>query len=122
MQTVVAERKGGWFDSKKRAGVVMYGPYVPLKAGSYTVNLRLKCDPDQVKPDLLLGTCDLLARGFSEPLCEVPIINPEHDEQGHFTVSLSFSLSSTTFGVQCRVIGRKDISIHVYKKIDLKMN
>lgn len=120
MLTISADRDGAWFDSRQRGGVVMYGPYMPLRAGSYAVTFHLQCDPARIRPDSLLGICDVLAATRSEPLCMAEVSNPQHDGQGRFSVTLDFALPATTFGLQFRVIGEQGIPLRVCSQVDIQ--
>ncbi len=117
MLTVIGVRDGMWFDSEKREGVLMYGPYMPLRKGTYTVSLHLKCDLLQIKPNISIGTCDVFT---DRPLCSTELVNFAHDKSGYFTVQFTFTLSSTTFGLQYRVISVSGISLRVYSQIDIQ--
>lgn len=120
MQTIVGDQDGDWFDSRQREGVVMYGPYMPLRAGSYVVTFHLKCDPSQIRADTQLGKCDVVASESAKPLCISEIQYPHHDGPGRFSLPLHFSLPSTTFGVQFRVMGVRGVSLRVCRRVDIQ--
>jgi hypothetical protein len=100
----------------------MYGPYIPMRTGSYTATLHLRCIPEQVSLNTVVATCDVVSKDNPDPLCAVQIINPEIDKEGNFQVSLPFRLVETTFGIQFRVIGERGISLRVYRRVEINDN
>lgn len=120
MQTLIGTIDGKWFKSNGSTGMLMYGPYMPLRKGSYKVTLHLRCDPSHIKPNVNIGKCDVMTGMSSEPLTNVDIVNPILDEKGHFKVSLSFNLSSTTFGIQFRLIALSRLPLSVCKDMDIQ--
>ncbi len=80
---------------KGDSGAVIFGPYMPLPAGDYTVKFR--CIDGSART--LLGNCDIMA---SEKVLESkPLVT---DANGEAVARIAFSLPAMTFALQFRVL------------------
>jgi SAM-dependent methyltransferase len=89
-------------------GVAMFGPYMPLRAGRYTVSLDLEPAVDARDG---YATCDVVwGTACTQP---ASIQAPAAARQ----ISLSFSLSEIRFGLQFRCIANGGASYHVRRGV-----
>lgn len=97
----IEERPDGrWIVSESgQSGVLVYGPYAPLRAGRYTVTFSVSCAG--AEEGATVAMCDVMAASSEEkPLVATAVKAQQLQQTG--TVQLSFNLSSMTFGVQFR--------------------
>jgi SAM-dependent methyltransferase len=97
----VTQRDGGeWLNCGIRTkGAVLYGPYMPLRAGRYRVSFDIRTD----SADLAGGPfarCDVLVQSAQDPVAVLDI--SEADVASGGQVSLEFVLAQMEFGVQFR--------------------
>ncbi|SEA73617.1 class I SAM-dependent methyltransferase [Variovorax sp. YR216] len=107
-----------WLRSKGESGALMFGPYMPLPKGSYSVGFDLRA-PDKaggestplVAIDVMDGREAILA---SRTLCA-------HELSYEISrVELDFELGDTTFGLQYRVIGLSDAQLECRRGVSLR--
>lgn len=115
-QTLVGEALsdgcGSWFVAPKGvSGPIMYGPYVPLEKGAYSVIFVLRIGITE-RPEDKVASVDVLAGEESRVLGVKSI--KARDVKADRTVrrTIRFALSDTTFGVQFRVLssGATDVA------------
>lgn len=110
---------GNVFRSTGRAGVLMYGPYLPLRTGTYTATFQLELLQPVAKSDASVR-CEVIGRDGSLVLTTKNICLNDLDSSLHLQpIQLSFSIQDTTFGVQFRVIIPDNISIQVARSVEL---
>lgn len=103
MLTIVGKDAGNnSFISVGVPGVLMYGPYMPLPAGSYKVTLNLLAK-NLVSAASVMAMCDVIS-GDGEVLACREICSDEFGQEGHLRVEMHFTLKAMTFGLQFRVI------------------
>ncbi|MDR6632313.1 hypothetical protein J2X72_001097 [Phyllobacterium sp. 1468] len=94
------------------AGVVMHGPYMPLRAGRYRVTWQIR----SVAKKSLIAVCDVVALGQAEPLarCEV--------QSGETLISLDFDIPDTTFGIEFRCFSIGNAGFSILRTVELEEN
>lgn len=106
------------FRSRGTPGVLMYGPYLPLRKGSYEATFRLRphgttaSTPAPVRVEIVArdGSCVLAQREI--PWGELASVSSA-------SVPLQWSVDDTTFGVQFRVIVPTDVTLEVDRDASL---
>lgn len=93
-------------------GIVMFGPYMPLRAGRHRATWRLRTPETSPGPvavcEVMVGAGTVLARHEVQP--------------GETTVSLEFGVDETTFGFQFRCVALGTAGFSVMRGIRLEEN
>ena len=84
---------GVWITATPGAGVVLFGPYTPLRAGTYVATFHIEAPPGTA----VLGRCEVCAGPEAAVLGQADIV-------GAGPVSIAFTLPALRFGLQFRVI------------------
>lgn len=114
-QTLVGEALSGaggsWFLAPKGvSGPLMFGPYVPLEKGAYSVTFVLRIgETDRPKDEV--ASVDVLAGGGSRVLGVEKIRAIDVRANGTVRRTIRFALSDTTFGVEFRVLSSGAASV-----------
>jgi len=109
-----------WLDSGGRDGVLAFGPYMPLPAGSYAVSFSLRFTAGPVKPGFA-GVCDIVAGDDCRLLARRELRMADAPLGQEYQVRLEFQLQdSMTFGVQFRVIATAGIRLVAEKAVKLE--
>ncbi|MGI9045675.1 MAG: methyltransferase domain-containing protein [Burkholderiales bacterium] len=95
-------------------GYILYGPYIPLRAGKYKAKYFIECN-DSPAASTEIGSIDVSTKGQS--LVELDIKAPLNN--GGYT--LPFSLKETTFGVEFRVFSKGACALRVKRSIELEV-
>ncbi len=104
--------EGEWVVSPSgQGGAVVYGPYMPLKRGLYRVTWQLRTLPDGSGP---VAICEVMAEVTPEILARAEVF------PGKTEVTIEFSLSDTTFGIQFRCISTSEYDFSVLRRIHLE--
>lgn len=95
-RTLRSSPEGDWIDvAAGQDGAVMFGPYMPLRAGHHQVTWQLQTSGESPEPvavcEVVTGTGVVLARHEVRPTEAI--------------VSLDFNVNETTFGCEFRCIG-----------------
>lgn len=106
-----------WLSSNGTAGALMYGPYMPLPAGSYCVRMELRLSKSYKGGDNI-ALLEVIA-GSGDDLA-TKNINAEqlHSENSTF-IELNFCIKEMTFGIQFRAIVTSDRWVMIRRAIDL---
>lgn len=122
-QTLVGEALlddcGSWFVAPKGvSGPLMYGPYVPLEKGAYSVIFVLRIGETD-RPEDEVASVDVLAGGESGVLGveKIRAIDVEVDRTVRRTIR--FALSDTTFGLQFRVLSSGATDVAALRDVSL---
>lgn len=91
------------FRSDGNAGVLMYGPYLPLRKGSYTATFKLKLTKPSGNPSDLVYV-DIIGRDGSVEVAKREMRIEHLSCDKWLEVPISFPIPETTFGMQFRVI------------------
>lgn len=125
-QTLVGEPceddTGRWFLARKgTAGAVLFGPYMPLEKGDYSVTFTLRIADAEAATDpvaavdVVVGTeATAIAAGF--------VAATDADADGCVAYTLAFTLADTTFGVQFRVLSMGSATVAARREVDLIQN
>jgi hypothetical protein len=119
MQTVIGQQEDNWYVSHGKEGVLLYGPYMPLKAGTHSATFKLRIQEKDCSSNHCLARCEILTANADDPLVETSIINPTCDDEGNVYVTLSFTLPDTTFGIQFRVVTTSNTTIAANRIVKL---
>ena len=92
-----------WLRSRGKPGVLMYGPYMPLPAGAYTVRFELRRGSPFSTELAEVARVDVIA-GNGLELGILSICANQFDAAGSIFVPITFRLDAMTFGIQFRVI------------------
>jgi len=109
LQTQIGKKRvvGGKnvFRSRK-AGALMFGPFMPLHPGRYVVVFELAANTRGVPPDDVVCECDVLLSSKEEALVRKRVTAKEFQTRSanRLDVDLPFELDALEFGVQYRVI------------------
>lgn len=108
MLSIIGTKDGEWFASEGREGVVLYGPYMPMADGQYLATFELACDspPAAGRP---LATCDVAHGNEGQRLTSVDVYAVEVGDR--IRVTVPFTLSEPTEGMQFRVIAAEGVPI-----------
>ncbi len=110
-RTLQASPQGEWVVVQPgEGGVVMFGPYMPLRAGHYRVSWQVQADE---RSGATVATCDVVKGAGAELLgrCDVGA--------GEQSVSIEFALTEMTFGLQFRCISLGTAGFRVLRAIEL---
>lgn len=122
-QTLVGEPyeddTGRWFLARKgTAGAVMYGPYMPLEKGDYSVTFTLRI----TDAGATMGTVtavDVMAGNDATAIAAACIAAADADTEGCVRHVLTFSLADTTFGIQFRVLSMGSATVAARREVTL---
>lgn len=119
MQTAIASAHdpADCYRSRGRAGVLMYGPYMPLRRGEYDVEFSVRFLASA--PALRRVTCEVVAGDGSKVLARRELDSVTCDPCETVRVQLSLALADTLFGVQFRVIAHDGCPIEVARDVQL---
>jgi hypothetical protein len=121
--TIVGKRSSqngvDWIESANMPGVLMYGPYMPLPAGDYTVSFQVRTRADQQKGGALPMRFDVIS-GAGTELAVKTLDTPQIGPDGLVTIDLDFHLNDMTFGVQFRAIANESFPVAVRRAVRLK--
>ncbi len=103
--TVIGEEleREGWLSSQGKPGALLYGPYLPIKAGEYSASFPMKF-LESAGNSLAQGVlCEVVAGDPCKVLASKRVTVGEMGCGRDFKVELPFAVQDTTFGVQFRV-------------------
>jgi hypothetical protein len=118
MVTHVGRRDLGGFTTDGRKGVLMFGPYLPLPAGRYTVSIDLTLDAE-LPPDQVVADCDVVFEIHCGVLARQRLL-ASHFVNGHACAQMHFAVESMTFGVQFRVVAGVEMGLSASTAIRLE--
>lgn len=97
------DETSGTFESRGEPGVLMYGPYLPLRKGTYSATFRIKLAKPAVNSTDTIRI-DIVGRDGSLELAmqEVRLVEMSCHEWHEFPIT--FAVQDTTFGTRFRVI------------------
>lgn len=109
---VEADAEGEWVTAAPGSqGAVLYGPYMPLRAGRYRVSWRLRL-PQQA--DGVIAVCEVVARETEAPLARCEI------RAGDEAPSLDFVLGEMTFGLEFRCLATGGAGFAARRGVELQ--
>jgi Methyltransferase domain len=108
-----------WFDSHGRGGALMFGPYLPLRKGHYSVTFELSLVGPTSPADRCAAICEVISGDGSQVAARREIRVAALSAQPVLPVTLDFSLGATTFAIQFRVIALAGIRIRAAKSLKL---
>ena len=102
--TPLDDESGRWFVAEAGvAGPLLYGPYVPLEQGSYSVTFVLRVsEMDRSRQDI--ASIDVVSASADTVLVLENLTTSAVDSAGMVQRTLQFTLEKTTFAVEFRVI------------------
>lgn len=118
MLTVVGRPVGKNSFMADNPGVLMYGPYMPLPEGRYTVVIALEIQVFDSSPHLV-ASCDILS-GDGILVTQKEINHNQFDSKGRIQVEMNFALEKMTFGIQFRVITHSKLVLFANGDVVLK--
>lgn len=107
-----------WESRAGDGGALVYGPYAPLKAGSYRVTLVVR-SLEEVAPQTDVGWMDVAFNHAGDVKSRRDLKAGELSSTQSRPLSLDFSISEMTFGFQVRVFSSGAIGLSVEKQIEL---
>lgn len=106
------DSEGEWvIAAPESQGAVLYGPYMPLRAGRYRVSWRLRL-PERA--DGVIAVCEVVAREAAGPLARREI------RFGDENPSLDFVLGEMTFGLEFRCLAVGAAGFSVLRGVELR--
>jgi hypothetical protein len=108
---VVSSRPG-------ESGVLIYGPYMPLKAGEYRVSFHLFADVVGLEPETVVCICEVLS-SHSTTAISSKSLSVKELSTGFSDVELDFELKRLHFGVQFRVIATGATAVSAVFRVKL---
>jgi hypothetical protein len=108
-----------WQRSRGEPGVLVYGPYMPLPAGEYTVRFELRRDSSSSTGSAEIARLDVIGSNGQE-LAIVNICANQLSASGSTCVPLPFRLDTLTFGIQFRVIAMGTEHVMVRRAAELR--
>ena len=114
----IVHNNRAWYDSGGRQGMLLFGPYAPLRAGHHVVRLRLLLRPRPLPAGVRIGYAEVVADDGAKVLASHEISVAE-TLAGEFEVALDFALGDTTFGVEFRVFAFQGVHLAVQKSVSL---
>ena len=106
------------YESNGQAGVVMYGPYLPLRTGSYTVCLEMEL-LDGSLPQSTQVISDVVAEDGNTILSRKELTLEPSEIGNRVKIDHLIETDRTLFGVQFRVIVSQGTRIRVFKNPNL---
>ncbi|MDL2410615.1 methyltransferase domain-containing protein [Rhizobium calliandrae] len=104
--------EGEWIEAcAGEVGIVMHGPYMPLRAGRYRVTWQIQ---SPASTELPIAICDVVALGLAEPIAFQEV------HTGDSRISLEIELPDTTFGLEFRCASTGGAAFAVLRKIELE--
>jgi SAM-dependent methyltransferase len=116
----VLKEGGVWLDSQSRDGMLMFGPYMPLPAGDYSVRFSLLFPEPLSAAGRDAATCEVVSGNDGAVLASIGIRASKSDSGTVREVKLDFSLDRTVFGMQFRVIAKQGIHMLARKAVRLE--
>lgn len=107
-----------WLQSRGRPGVIMFGPYMPLPAGSYEVRFSYRAQIPLPMPNSSILEFDVVD-GNGLRLAERTVCAADYSEQNQ-SQTLRFVLRDTTFGIQFRAMALGDAPVACQRQILLR--
>ena len=105
------------FESNGKPGVLMYGPYLPLRKGSYSAEFELTllagCKPSSI-------TCEVIAGDGSQVLVTHSVPTDQLQIGCANRIPIHFEVGQTTFGVQFRVCLPPDMMVRSKRDVQLR--
>jgi len=119
--TIIGKEMNGRkaFLSRGKPGVLMYGPYLPLRKGRYSAKFSVTLRKDYFNPKDLIRF-DIVAGDGTLLLGEREIALEQLTIDQRFEVPFDFEIADTTFGVQFRVIVPSGIVIESDRDVSLQ--
>jgi hypothetical protein len=99
-----------------QSGPLLFGPYMPLKAGAYLAEYTIDVK-DADRPDGAVLTCDIVGSGGREIASKT--FSAADIQQSSGKVRLQFALPELEFGIQLRCISLGTASIECVRPIAL---
>jgi hypothetical protein len=115
------DSKANVFRSNGTPGVLMYGPYLPLRKGNYDITFKLKLlkapssPSDKILVDIIGGEGPI---EFGKQ--EIPMDSLNMNEW--LEVPINIEMLDTTFGIQFRVIIPKESYLESSRDVSLRAN
>lgn len=91
----------GYLASDGRGGVLLYGPYLPVRKGDYTATFKLRLPQNSTTSGRV--SCAVMAGTECDVLGKHVIDLSEGNHEGEQELVIPFSVNDTTFGIQFRV-------------------
>jgi hypothetical protein len=85
------------------SGALMFGPYMPLRAGSYSVTFSLSADTAGLPTNVLVCVCDVYSAS-RERIASRDVLAGDIFQGSQLNLTIHFDLSSLEFGMQFRII------------------
>lgn len=95
------------------SGALLYGPYFPLRAGSYSVVQRIRRTDAIRAAAAVIAVCDIVSGDGTVVHAARDVTLEDLTASGEAEVRLGFNLSQTTFALQSRVIATGAAQIDV---------
>lgn len=113
---------GRWFRARKgAAGAVMFGPYMPLEKGDYSVTFTLRIADAETATDPVAAV-DVVAGNEATAIAAGSIAAADADASGCVRHTLAFTLADTTFAVQFRVLSMGSATVAARREVSLVRN
>ena len=103
----------------KNAGVVMFGPYMPLRAGAYRVTFTLAADCKAIPDKTEVAWCDVFLSKSNRAAVTQHITASQFADDAPIKVSVDFDLDALEFGVQFRMISTGQTNLTVMASVTL---
>jgi len=105
------------FESTGKPGALMYGPFLPLRKGRYSVEFQLEL-LTQYQPENVI--CEVIAGDGTTVLATQTISTNLLRPETKHSLPMSFDVNQTTFGVQFRVCIPSNVILRAYRDVKLK--
>jgi SAM-dependent methyltransferase len=107
-----------WLRSHGKPGVLMYGPFMPLPAGRYTVRFELRWTDGSSSGPAEAGRVDAIA-GDSRELATSTVFHSQLSVASSTFMSVAFQLDEMTFGIQFRMIVAGAGQVMAFRGVEL---
>jgi len=113
----IAHNNRVWIDSGGRQGILLFGPYAPLRAGRHVVRLRLMLAHSVLAPNARIAYAEVISADGA--VLATHEISLAETLAGEFEVAMEVALNDTVFGVQFRVFSFEGAHLAVKKSVTL---
>ena len=110
---------GKWMSSQGATGVLLFGPYTPLKKGSYSATFLIRVAKIPEDTQRILCSCDVVGGDPLEVFHQREVAGADLLPDLENEISLPFVLDKTTFGIQFRMITQQPVEIYCAREVRL---
>lgn len=100
-------------------GILLFGPYAPVRAGHYEAVLRVRRDTP-LNPGERVGFMDVMVAGSTAQIAHVPLEASMLPVGRFVDVSAAFGVAQTAFGFQARIFTNGISGLSVERRVELR--